>query len=437
MKKLITLNTSVMLGICMVTSVQANEFAEQGYASLSVSQAQLDQCAKQKPATYQQIRDAIQTKQYKLALELLGEPVKRRPRQASPKETNPGEINYLYGKTLYLMAYQQVNQGLVSSPDRDKLAQAEKYLTTAAQQGFAEAMFDQAMLITAPEDNEQKLRLLQKSADKKFVPAMLKLAEHQFYAIKTFEERIEAQALIKAATELNSDAKVALASYYLHEDKQLASLAGYDKDIDEAIRLLHSAAMECSAEGAYKLFQMSLTEHKPNDLPVNRAHYWLEVSAKLGLPRAQGDLAEYYFNEKQDQEQALYWAERAANRANLKGLLILGKLYYQGEVINRDFASALRCYQQALAIDKDNRLALNQLGIMYYKGEGMEIDFRKAASFCERAADKGQAGCQYYLGLMYVNGEGVTQDIDTGISWLKKSAAQDFPIAKNWLRENW
>ena len=75
--------------------------------------------------------------------------------------------------------------------------------------------------------------------------------------------------------------------------------------------------------------------------------------------------------------------------------------------------------------------------MMYYKGEGVQADFRKAAELCKIAANKGQPGCQYYLGLMYVNGEGVTQDIDTGISWMKKSAAQDYSIAKNWLRENW
>ena len=75
--------------------------------------------------------------------------------------------------------------------------------------------------------------------------------------------------------------------------------------------------------------------------------------------------------------------------------------------------------------------------MMYYKGEGNAVDYTKAAEFCKLAANKGQPGCQYYLGLMYVNGEGVTQDIDRGISWIRKSAAQEFPIAKNWLRENW
>lgn len=427
----------LLLTIIPATLVQAQGISLKDYSQLTVSEAQLEQCSKKGEPGYQKVRDAIKTRQYELALELLDKPVKPGSAKAKPGKTDPAELNYLYGKTQYLMAYTQVNEGVADTPDQDKLARARDYIDAAAGQGFAEAIYDQAMLLTAPADNAERLRLLTNAATKKFVPAMLKLAEHNFYAIKTFEERLEAQALIKEAAAIDSDAKVALASYYLHEDKQLVSLAGYDKDIDKAIEILYSAATECSAQAAYKLFKMSMSEHKPNELPQDRANYWLEVAARLGFARAQGDLAEYYLRDAQDSEKAAYWAKRASERGDLQGLLTLGKIYYHGMGLEKDFAKALQCYEQALAVDKNNRLALNQLGIMYYKGEGSEADFRKAASFCERAADKGQPGCQYYLGLMYVNGEGVTQDIDTGISWMKKSAAQNFPVAKNWLRENW
>jgi len=434
---LVTLALYLQLAMFPMTVVQAEGVTLKDYSQLSVSEAQLEQCSKRDQIAYKNVRDAIANKQYELALELLGKPVKDRPRTTNPKETHPGEVNYLYGKTQFLMAYQKVNEHTADAPDQNLLAQAKKYLDKAAQQGLPEAIYDKAMLLTAPADNAEKLRLLKVAADKKYAPAMLTLAEHRFYAIKTFEQRTEAQALIKEAAAIDSNANVTLVSYYLHEDQQLVSLAGYDKDIDKAINILYTAATECSAQAAYKLFLMSKTEHKPNDLPVERSIYWLEVSARLGYAKAQGDIADYYQSETQDSEKATYWAIQASERGDLKGLLTLAKIYYQGTGSEKDFSKALQYYEQALAIDKDNRLALNQLGIMYYRGEGSEADFRKAASFCERAADKGQAGCQYYLGLMYVNGEGVTQDIDTGISWMKKSAAQDFPVAKNWLRENW
>jgi len=412
-------------------AAQADGLPVQDYSQLSVSEAQLEVCSKQKQPAYAEVRRAIHSKQYESALEQLGEPVKGK--------SNPefGITNYLYGKILYLQAYQRVNERTSEEPDQSKLAEAKKYITLAAKNGFSEAIYDQAMLLVEPANTAQKLNLLKAAAKAQFAPAMLKLAEEYFHATKTFEERLEAQALVQQAASIDTDAKIQLASYYLHEEKPLNSLTGYDKDIGKAVTLLHEAASDCNASAAYKLFQMSMAEHKPNDLPTDRAVYWLETSSKLGLAKAQGDLAEHYYHEKKDSEMAAYWALLGAEKGDLKALLTLGKLYYQGLGIEKDFSKALEYYEQALSIDIHNRLVLNQLGIMYYKGEGSEVDFRKAASLCERAANKGQAGCQYYLGLMYVNGEGVTQDIDTGISWMKKSAAQDFPVAKNWLRENW
>ena len=414
------------------TSVRADVLPAQDYSQLSISETQFEQCSQREQLVFARVRDAIKNKQYEFALEALGEPT-----SDSIKDQNSRETTYLYGKTLYLLAYQKVNERLAEEPDQARLADAKKYIDIAAKQGLSEAVYDQAMLLTPPSDAAKKLRLLKVAAEGKFVPAMLTLAEEYFLATETFEQRLEAQALVQQAAAIDSSAKIWLASYYLHEDKQLNNLTGYDKDIGKAVALLHVATVECNPDAAYKLFQMSMIEHKPNDLPTDRSIYWLEASARLGLAKAQGDLAEYYYHDAQDSEKAAYWALQAAERGDLKALLTLGKIHYQGADAGKDLAKALGYYEQALSVDIHNRLVLNQLGIMYYKGEGGDVDFRRAASLCERAANHGQAGCQYYLALMYMNGEGVTQDIDIGISWMKKSAAQDFPVAKNWLRENW
>jgi TPR repeat protein len=419
----------IILGgwVLAASVVQAEGWTPPDYARLSLNESQLEQCRQLSKPTYAEVRTAMANQQYELALEQLGE----------VEANSPAEVNYLYGKIQYLQAYQQANQRLVAQPEPGKLAIAKKFIVLAATQGFAEALYDQALLFTEPVNVAGKSALLKKAADQKFVPAMLKLAEHYFYATKTFEERTEAQSLIRGAAEISGEGKLRLASYYLHEDKQLAGLAGYDRDINKAIALLHRAASECNSQAAFKLYTMSASEHKPNDLPEAKAHYWLEVSAQLGSAKAQGELAEYYYKIVEDGEQAVYWATQAVDNGDLKALLTLGRVYYQGAGVDKDLEKALGYFEKALAIDSDNRLVLNQLGVMYYKGEGSEVNFRKAASLCERAANKGQPGCQYYLGLMYVNGEGVTQDIDTGINWMKRSAAQDFSIAKNWLRENW
>lgn len=433
MKRIQLISLMGMGAMLMLTSLAwAETLGAPNYSQLSISETQFEQCSQLEPSAFAAVRDAIQNRQYELAQKLIGEPVKSKTNDANSRQTN-----YLYGKILYLMAYRGVNERLEVEPDQNKLAEAKIYIDIAAKQGSAEAIYDQAMLLTPRTDVEQRRQLLILAAKAQYVPAMLTLAEEYFLETKTFEERLEAQALVQQAAAIDSGAKIRLASYYLHENKQLNNVTGYDKDIGKAISILHAAAGECNAQAAYKLFQMSTIEHKPNNLPTERAIYWLEVSAKLGFAKAQGDLAEYYYHDAQDSEKATYWALQAAERGDLKALLTLGKIYYQGAGTVKDFSKALSYYEQALLVDAQNRLVLNQLGIMYYKGEGSDVDFRKAASLCEQAANKGQAGCQYYLGLMYVNGEGVTQDIDTGISWMKKSAAQDFSVAKNWLRENW
>ena len=395
-------------------------------ADLTVSEIQLEACADRPKAAFSEVRSAIRHQRLDKALDLLGK----------PKGSSESEHIYLFGKIHYLLAYQNVNQQKAAVADDAHLNLARKYIDKAARQGFAEAIYDKALLLTPPNEEQKKNKLLTAAADKKFIPAMLMLAEIKFLKAQTFEHRLDAQSLILQAANIDTDAKVKLASYYLHEDRQLNNVTGYDKDINKAIQFLHSAAAKCNSTAAYKLYQMSKSEHKPNDLPTSRAIYWLEISARLNSVKAQGDLAEYY-HANNDHEKANFWASRAAQHDELKALLTLGKIYYKGSGTDKDFPKALEYYEQAYEVDQNNRLVQNQLGIMYYRGEGGDVDFRRAADMCKLAANKGQAGCQYYLGLMYVNGEGVTQDIDTGISWMKKSAAQDFNTAKNWLRENW
>ncbi len=421
--------TGVML--LFANHVQSTEFASlvvnlMDLNTLEISEQEFKACSRAKPISYLEVRHALIQKAYPEALKALGK----------PDNNDSAEHVYLYGKTHYLMAFETVHQGITKQPNAEYLAQAKQSIGQTAKAGYGEAIFDQAMLLTSPADPAKKTLLLRKAAARHYVPAMLTLAEEIFVASGTFEERIEAQSLVQKAAELDTNAKIKLASYYLHEDRQLTTLTGYEKNTNKAIYLLYEAARGCNAVAAYKLKELASQQHKPNRLAQSRAQYWLEASARLGLPAAQGELAFYYLTEGKDQDQAIKWAEQAAAQSDLKALLTLGKIYY-AKGINQDLARALKYYEKALNVDRNNRLVQNQLGIMYYKGEGGQVDFRRAASLCKSAASKGQAGCQYYLGLMYVNGEGVTQDIDIGISWMKKSAAQDYSVAKNWLRENW
>ena len=411
-----------MATICVATPVCAED------VGLSFSVDRLAQCQQQsKELSRNEVRAAIDRDDIAGALSLI----------AKPDKSTSVEQRYLYGKVQYLQAYERVKQHQAEKPDSVLLASATKHIETAAKLGYSEALFDQAMLLTPASDQQRRLELLQQAADKQYVPAMMQLAEEYFLSSQTFERRVDAQALIQKAAEINTTAKLRLAQYYLHEDKRLTNTTGYDKDVDKAINLFHEVALSCDGRGAYSLYEMASFKHKPNSLDPASALDWLTIASELGLAKAQGELAEYYFKNEPNSDEAIRWGERATEKENLTGIIVLGNIYYHGKGVEKDYAKALQYFEQALQLDKDNRHVQDQLGMMYYKGEGVEVDFRKAAEFCKLAANKGQPGCQYYLGLMYVNGEGVTQDIDRGVSWMRKAAAQDFSIAKNWLQENW
>ena len=66
--------------------------------------------------------------------------------------------------------------------------------------------------------------------------------------------------------------------------------------------------------------------------------------------------------------------------------------------------------------------AQSHLGYCYKKGEGVEKDPKKAAMWCEKAAEQGWAQAQYNLGCCYENGEGVTKDIAKAVEWYRKAA---------------
>ena len=420
MKPLLSLITGVA-GLCIVLPLQAQD------AAVSFPAERLEQCQSQRSAVKKDtVREAIENNDMAALAKL----------PAPGKNATANQV-YLYGKAKYLLAYEAVKNRQAEKPDASLLAAASQLIETAAKQGDAKALYDQAMLLTPLDQSQQRVALLKLSAEKKFVPAMMQLAEEYFLTAQNYEGRVEAQSLIQQAADIDTSAKIRLAEYYLHIDKRLNNTTGYDYDVEKAIQLYLDVAMACDGRGAYQLYEMSISKFKPNSLEPAAAINWLTVAAELDLPNAQGDLAEHYFKAGDNIKQAIVWGERAAENNNVKGMIVLGNIYYQGKGGQGDLGKSLQYFEQALRIDEDNRFVQDQLGMMYYKGEGVQADFRKAAELCKIAANKGQPGCQYYLGLMYVNGEGVTQDIDTGIGWMRKSAAQDFAVAKNWLRENW
>ncbi len=83
--------------------------------------------------------------------------------------------------------------------------------------------------------------------------------------------------------------------------------------------------------------------------------------------------------------------------------------------------------------EQGSTLAQHNLGKRYYFGEGVEKDFSRAAYWWHKAALDGLATSQFNLGSCYYEGEGVPIDLSKATFWWRQSADRDFPLAQTAL----
>jgi hypothetical protein len=81
----------------------------------------------------------------------------------------------------------------------------------------------------------------------------------------------------------------------------------------------------------------------------------------------------------------------------------LGALYFLGEGMPQDSATARQLWEQAAA--QGYASAQFQLGGVHYYGQGVPQDYAKAREWYEKAAAQGYATAQTNLGMLYDNGQ--------------------------------
>ena len=151
-----------------------------------------------------------------------------------------------------------------------------------------------------------------------------------------------------------------------------------------------------------------------------------EEAAALGLPKAQGFMAEMCFerDDEGDQEKGVEWAEKAAAGGDDLGQFWLGHAYQKGAgPLGKDYAIALEWYEKAA--DQGNEYAMTNIGQLHDEGgRGVTQNKLTAVSWYRKAAEAGDAGGQHNLAECYYDGEGVTKNLVTARSWYKKAADQ-------------
>lgn len=98
----------------------------------------------------------------------------------------------------------------------------------------------------------------------------------------------------------------------------------------------------------------------------------------------------------------------------------LGKLYLQGEVVEKNVGEALRWFWKADA--KDNPYAQYQLGKIYLKGEDVSANYVTAQRMFEKSVRQGNAYAMYSLAKMHLQGTAKYSDIYYAVRLLSEAA---------------
>ena len=188
----------------------------------------------------------------------------------------------------------------------------------------------------------------------------------------------------------------------------------------------------------------------------------LRQGARFGYPDWMYAYAFELYYKLDKAEEALPWALQAAQAGHLFGWHIVGDIYWDGKVVERNLAYALECFEKTARYGNDP-YGCRQAGDMYFRGLGAAQDYARAVQYLEKKEEPYDDdmlgicyllgyGCEqdmargrillersrntkyknYGLGMMYAEGLGVREDIGKGVEYLK--AAGEYEPAKEALK---
>jgi hypothetical protein len=128
-------------------------------------------------------------------------------------------------------------------------------------------------------------------------------------------------------------------------------------------------------------------------------------------------------------EEQVFWLKRSAELGNSLAMVLLGNCYWNGRGVPKDFAEAVKRYEEAAK--KENGLGMDLLGRCYLNGIVKPQDDKQAVFWFESGAKVGEIAAMNDLGECYRDGRGVPKDVTKAAKLFKEAAEKGSPIAKN------
>lgn len=105
-----------------------------------------------------------------------------------------------------------------------------------------------------------------------------------------------------------------------------------------------------------------------------------------------------------------------ANKGNSYAEVLLGKLYFNGNGVEKNVNKAIKLYEKSAA--QGHFLGEYELSLLYLDGIQVKKDTIKGKALLESSANKGYGNAQAMLGLYYIKYE---KNIDKGKEWLEEA----------------
>jgi len=118
-----------------------------------------------------------------------------------------------------------------------------------------------------------------------------------------------------------------------------------------------------------------------------------------------------------------------AEAGDSEAQFMLGKLYYYGFGIGRNYMEAIKWLRAAAG--QGHASAQFLLGEAYEKGRGLKRDYMQAAEWYQRAAFQGHFLAMHSLSYLYAHGLGVHKNLITAYAWNILISGQGWDMAKS------
>ena len=175
----------------------------------------------------------------------------------------------------------------------------------------------------------------------------------------------------------------------------------------------------------------------------NGEEYNPEFAVKLFIEAANGGItvAKYKLGKiflngdgvEKDIAKAVEWLKQAAAGENEFAEYALGRLYLKGAEVEKNDVVAEEYLLKAAK--HGNKYAEYVLGKEYLRGENFPKDVQKAIDYLKRAAEKGCDFAEYELGKIYLFGDGILKDTETALEYLNSAAANGNEYAQALLMQ--